>query len=575
MKNQINDENDEEALDDDKVKEEKPKKLRRRHPLRKKKKDVKLQIIKDFFFPFVFFFFFLWTLITFYVAYEFTKRNDTTIDVNPISLGRASINQRQHQHRNQNQNQNQYDYHKQEHNKDVGTSKKKHEQQKEDELDEREIRRNHYQKQQNIMRPVRQEYYDDGDDNSEKEKRKREQQKRNHLRFAPPPEKSANVDFDEIGDFSEEYQSISDKYNELYPPETISTRMSTLVERLRKRTYESKYNANDIGYDVFNCPDYPPPDYPYHYPIMDVLNHWNPDDPKPRQQIHQGICVFQYSKDYEKAMTYREAEVPFVIRDDPEVLKSVERWNDPTYLETVLNNQQHRAEYSENNHFMYWTMHRNRHGEFEKPREWKKPTKIIRMTYPDWISKANRTDDKYLGTDTPHWYFRLIGCGFMGKNCDKGNSEWLYNDLSFFKPTPEETLYLVQPEKQKGIHCRFGMTGVIAENHFDATRNMIVLLGGERRYILSHPNQCEALSLYPRGHPSARHSAVDWSNPDLQQFPQFESAKVNEIVLQAGDVLYLPTFWFHYIISLELNYQCNTRSGVTMDYKDEINSCGF
>lgn len=104
---------------------------------------------------------------------------------------------------------------------------------------------------------------------------------------------------------------------------------------------------------------------------------------------------------------------------------------------------------------------------------------------------------------------------------------------------------------------------------------MIALLGGERRYILAHPKECPRLALYPKGHPSGRHSAVDWSDPDLETFPEFATAKANEIVLQAGDVMYLPTYWFHYIISLELNYQCNTRSGISGEYRDHIHQCGF
>jgi hypothetical protein len=32
------------------------------------------------------------------------------------------------------------------------------------------------------------------------------------------------------------------------------------------------------------------------------------------------------------------------------------------------------------------------------------------------------------------------------------------------------------------------------------------------RYILQPPSECKHLHLYPRGHPSARHSDVDWSN---------------------------------------------------------------
>ena len=138
---------------------------------------------------------------------------------------------------------------------------------------------------------------------------------------------------------------------------------------------------------------------------------------------------------------------------------------------------------------------------------------------------------------------------------------------------------------------------MIAENHFDGSRNSIVVLGGERRYILSHPEQCPNLALFPKGHPSARHSAVDWSDPDLDEYPDFANAMVssevsseldyllsltflfpyksNEVVLQAGEVLYLPTSWFHYIISLSTNFQCNTRSGIGREYIRVLRDCGF
>jgi ribosomal protein L16 Arg81 hydroxylase len=94
---------------------------------------------------------------------------------------------------------------------------------------------------------------------------------------------------------------------------------------------------------------------------------------------------------------------------------------------------------------------------------------------------------------------------------------------------------------------------------------------------LSHPDHCEFLSLLPKGHPIARQSTVDWSNPDLEQFTEFSLATANEVVLQAEDVLYLPTNWFHYIISLSLNlnFQCNTRSGITQEYMHPIRKCGF
>lgn len=62
---------------------------------------------------------------------------------------------------------------------------------------------------------------------------------------------------------------------------------------------------------------------------------------------------------------------------------------------------------------------------------------------------------------------------------------------------------------------------MIAEAHFDGSRNMVAMISGVRRWIMAHPNQCESMYLLPNGHPSGRHSEVDWSNPDLEKFPDF------------------------------------------------------
>lgn len=333
---------------------------------------------------------------------------------------------------------------------------------------------------------------------------------------------------------------------------------------------------HDMPYDIHNCPHDPPSNYPYAWNVKDVLDNWAPDDPTPRERIYQGLCVFDYETEKEKALNYREVELPFVVRGDPAVLRTAERWTQKEYMQKMLGNTRYRTEYSENNHFMYWAHPRKKDKENNKvPEDWEPPTEMLRMRYAEWLEHANITDDSQLGPDMEHWYFRLIGCGAMGKDCDKGSSEYLFDELAFFQPREDNELYMVDPNKQKGIHCRFGMKGVIAENHFDGSRNMIALLSGERRYILSHPDQCENLCLLPRGHPSARHSAVDWSDVDWDKFPKFKDAEVNEVVMQAGDVLYLPTNWFHYIISLELNFQCNTRSGISREYMDAIHQCGF
>mmetsp|Transcript_25648 Transcript_25648/g.36176 ORF Transcript_25648/g.36176 Transcript_25648/m.36176 type:complete len:602 (-) Transcript_25648:43-1848(-) len=404
----------------------------------------------------------------------------------------------------------------------------------------------------------------------------------------------------DVGDKSVDYAKLRKEFDELLPRgETSTDRQRKLVQSLKHERYDP---MPQDSYDIHNCPFDPPQNYPFAWNIIDILENWPPDDPKPRPDIYQALCVFDYETDYDKAMNYRKKELPFITQNDPDVLTTVERWNTPTYMDRMLSNVKYRTEHSINNHFMYWVPPKkkkkgNKHGRQElegpprnndknkrdggglhwkpnsitRPNNWTAPTQMMRMSFQEWLDHANVTDDK-LGPDQPHWYFRLIGCGAQGQ-CDKDSSEYLFDELTFFQP--RESLYMVEPNRQKGIHCRFGMKGVIAENHFDGSRNFIVVLGGSRRYILSHPNQCQNLALLPKEHPSGRHSAVDWSDPDLESYPQFEKAVANEVVLQPGDTMYLPTNWFHYIISLELNFQCNTRSGISSDYMQPIHDCGF
>lgn len=403
-------------------------------------------------------------------------------------------------------------------------------------------------------------------------------------RFSPVVGKDGHIPpprFDEladIGDKSDRYRLIRERVDEMFPADTVMDRAPEFMAKYKKRNYLPIKTVEEIGYDPYNCPDDPPENYPAEWLTLDIIENWNPDDTEPRSHIYQGICVFDYDTEFDKAMRYREMEVPFVIQNDPAVLRAVERWNEPGYLEEVIGDKARHTEYSVNNHFMYWTMPRNKKGRGGKshfPAEWSKPTEYIRMTYSEWLQKAISATETNLDKNSPHWYFRLIGNGRMKADQRDVESEWIFDELTFFQPTEDNPLYLPEPKQQRGIHCRFGMKAVIAENHFDGSRNMVALFGGERRYILSHPKECESLCLYEKGHPSARHSAVDWSEPNLQEYPKFKNAHSNEVVMQAGDVLYIPTDWFHYIVSLGVNWQCNTRSGVDKKYRNEMNACGF
>ena len=167
--------------------------------------------------------------------------------------------------------------------------------------------------------------------------------------------------------------------------------------------------------------------------------------------------------------------------------------------------------------------------------------------------------------DFERLYFR-----FSARDAKRPRDAWLYRELPWFAPPPDgaRTLFLAEPRQARGIHCRFGMSGLVSEAHWDGSNNMIVQLGGHRRYILVDPSPSGACDMYlhPLGHPSARQSRVDWSRPEswLPEFPRFASMPAHEIVQEPGDALYLPTFYLHFVNSVDTNYQCNARAGREM-----------
>ena len=302
-----------------------------------------------------------------------------------------------------------------------------------------------------------------------------------------------------VGDRSHRYAVLRKEIDSIFP-EDASRSLQRVAELQRHAglgvmpTIPLDHNSDQLpkpAYDIYNCPDTPPPGYPFQWNLIKVVENWNPENTTVPSAIFNGLCMFDYQKDYDKAMTYRNEEVPFVVTKDPSIAATVERWNSAGYMEQMLGNVPHRTTRSDTNHFLYAIAPPKSKANLRKhnkpwrtaPPGWTDPTQAMRMTYSEWLEKANVTDD-LCTSDQPHWYYRLIGCGLTGPDgsCDKGSSEYLYDELPFFQPSPGG-LYLREANKQKGIHCRFGQKGIVADNHFDAGRNTIVLLGGSRRYV--------------------------------------------------------------------------------------------
>lgn len=105
---------------------------------------------------------------------------------------------------------------------------------------------------------------------------------------------------------------------------------------------------------------------------------------------------------------------------------------------------------------------------------------------------------------------------------------------------------------------------------------MVALIRGQRRYIITPPNTCDKLGVITdKRHPSYRHSVLDWSSVPQAEASRFAEVNAIDTIMNPGEVLYIPSYWFHYIVSMGYSAQCNSRHGSPPDEfgKHDINKC--
>lgn len=108
-----------------------------------------------------------------------------------------------------------------------------------------------------------------------------------------------------------------------------------------------------------------------------------------------------------------------------------------------------------------------------------------------------------------------------------------------------------------------GPSGSLTPLHFDCllTHNLFFQVWGRKRFTLL-PHE-ELAKCYPR---DWRWCRIDVENPDLERFPLYRDAERAEIVVEPGDLLYMPSGALHHVRSLDcalsFNVDWHTRGSV-------------
>ena len=93
--------------------------------------------------------------------------------------------------------------------------------------------------------------------------------------------------------------------------------------------------------------------------------------------------------------------------------------------------------------------------------------------------------------------------------------------------------------------------------HRDLAENIFVQLAGRKRFFLYPPSTAPWLYSNPLRSALPNYSRFDPENPDYERFPLARAVTPIELILHAGDALYLPSRWWHQVRSLDMSTSFN------------------
>ncbi len=151
------------------------------------------------------------------------------------------------------------------------------------------------------------------------------------------------------------------------------------------------------------------------------------------------------------------------------------------------------------------------------------------MSLGELVSRASAGDDQHF------YYLRAVGedpRGRLPANVDRD-----FPHLSSEFKLPDQ---LFETDRAFSSVLRVSSPMVRLWTHYDVMDNVYAQVVGHKTASLWPPNQ--ALKLYLDGDKS---KVSDPDSPDLDRFPLFATAERMDVELEPGDVLYIPSMWFH------------------------------
>ncbi|KAL5257490.1 hypothetical protein ACHWQZ_G012435 [Mnemiopsis leidyi] len=134
--------------------------------------------------------------------------------------------------------------------------------------------------------------------------------------------------------------------------------------------------------------------------------------------------------------------------------------------------------------------------------------------------------------------------------CVTGLPKFLRSDMPIFRPL---NCYFVLSKLMDDLVMWFSSGGTKSVWHYDDYENLNCLIKGKKELILANRSELELGHFLREG----SFSKVDVDSVDLDSYPGFSEITFYNATIEAGDCVYIPTFWGHVVRSWGRNIAIN------------------
>mmetsp|Transcript_19949 Transcript_19949/g.28574 ORF Transcript_19949/g.28574 Transcript_19949/m.28574 type:complete len:441 (+) Transcript_19949:104-1426(+) len=268
--------------------------------------------------------------------------------------------------------------------------------------------------------------------------------------------------------------------------------------------------------------------------------------------------IARYIWNSEEALELIRRGQPVVLLECPICYPAMENWTFEKIAVLLRSNFQCDVRSSYTHRFTYFDESKNQNGYNFVP-----PTTKMSMSFDEFNNYIRSSNVTSSSKTFPNLYLQQGLVAEMGPRI-----------LEAYKHFSLETAAYIQKvgdwDSLTNNLLLCGKSGFISQLHFDEQENLFAQLHGQKRVRLFHPENWFALYPYPFGHPCDRQSQItlpstpgvrDLKDPmDIRRFPSFNShdpipieLEERYVDLEAGEILYIPQYWFHQMEGLSDN----------------------